>query len=477
MEDFLTIKFNFIGGVVSPGDLSKILNAAKLVNINSVKFSLRQQLILHVPNHLSKLLSSYLSIIDTKYYTDESSLPNIVSSYVSEAVFQKSTWVSEGIYKDIFDSFAFEPQLKINISDNNQSFSPFFSGHLNFVSSAIPNFWHFYLRLPKTNKVYSFENLIYTHDIHKACSLLESKILSDKHIQAQQLFSSLENLIIIPNSAPLVLPKFSLPYYEGFNRYDNKTWLGIYSRWETYDINFLIELCNLCKDSKIGEICLTPWKSLVVKGIKESERPEWSRILAKYNFNVRHAANELNWQVEDDSEEALKLKMELVEYLNHNDLRTFGLCFGIKIAPKTEVYASIMIQKRRIKFLNLIPLFNVYDISYTADFDPNGRTKVFYEKGLFKYNLKEQLRRSIFFYNKKITNQKLENKELVEIGEPIFANYHQCPDCLMVYDEKYGDELAGIPAGIIFDNLPINYECGVCGCVKEKFEIIRNYDI
>jgi hypothetical protein len=40
-------------------------------------------------------------------------------------------------------------------------------------------------------------------------------------------------------------------------------------------------------------------------------------LLEKFQINMRHAANELNFQVEDNSVEALNLKQYLVKNLSH----------------------------------------------------------------------------------------------------------------------------------------------------------------
>ncbi|TAG36411.1 MAG: hypothetical protein EAZ32_16955, partial [Cytophagia bacterium] len=40
-----------------------------------------------------------------------------------------------GLDKDIFDGFDYQPKLKVNISDFQQSFTPFFTGNLNFIAS------------------------------------------------------------------------------------------------------------------------------------------------------------------------------------------------------------------------------------------------------------------------------------------------------------------------------------------------------
>ena len=479
MKDFYTVRINFKGGIASPGELKYILQAAHESQVNEVRFGLRQQLILHLPHYLARPFEQKMLAQSIDFQSDSNEYPNIISSYVAEEVFQKGNWLTEGIYKDILDLFDYKPLLKINISDNQQSFTPYFSGHLNFIASANPNFWYLYIRLPKTNKVFSFDKLIFSNEISKVCKHLEGQILGKEETfleNIETLFSTIPALISLPKDVALEPANFTLPYYEGFNRYGKKTWLGIYRRNEYFSTDFLIKLCELCQETKIGEICLTPFKSLIIKGIDENNRGKWSNILSEFNINVRHAANELNWQVEDDSDEALRLKLSLVEAFDHQDLRTFGLCFGIKTRPRTEVYASIMVQRRRFKLFDFIPFHFVYDISYTEDFNPNGRTKKFFEKAILRFNLAEQLRRSVLKYNKMIAENAIKAAGLrddhkdTEIEKPSTKKVHQCKHCFTIYDEDFGDLLNNIPAGVPFSKLPVSYVCPTCEAEKKDFE-------
>jgi rubredoxin len=458
--------------------LKSILQIAADFGIKEVKSSLRQQLVLSVPDHVRKAFEDALIIENIAFEYGFDTKANIVSSYVAEEVFQTGNWLTENIYKDIFDSFEKDLKLKINISDNSQSFTPFFSGHINFVASEEPNYWFVYVRLPKTNKVESYAKLIFTNEIARFSYALESLIFSEKSLDLAVLFKILPKFISVPKKQELQLPKFSLPYYEGLNRYGQKSWLGIYNRKESYSIIFLLDIINLCIQNKVGEICFTPWKSIIIKGINEAARNDWSFILAKYNINMRHAANELNWQVEDDSVEALELKTELANYFNTIDIRTFGICFGIKTIPKTEVFASIMVEKIQKKLLG-IPLVPAYNISYTEDFDPNGRTKKYFARNILKVNLKEQLRRSVLFYNRSTE----ENFEIIEENKSeiktISDTYKvmQCGTCYTIYDETYGDILNNIEPGIAFESLPESYCCSVCGGEKADFKVLEMMEI
>ena len=482
MRDFYTVRINFKGGVASPAELKTILETAQEFQVYKVRFGLRQQMIFSLSRNYAQAFQQKAKNLNLAFEIDSNTKPNIVSSYVAEEVFQTGNWLTEGIYKDIFDGFDYEPQLKINISDAQQSFSPLFSGHLNFVTSSTSNYWHLYLRVPKTNKVYAYQKLIFSTDIPAVSQQLEQLILaadSQESIEVNYLFNNLSSKRAIPVESPFDLPAFSLPYYEGFNRYGNKTWLGIYQRNELFLVDFLLEICNLCQQTKIGEVCLTPWKSIIIKGIEGEYRPNWSNLLFKYNINVRHAANELNWQVEDDSEAALKLKMELVKSFDKQDLRTFGICFGIKTRSRTEVYASVMVRRRRFKLLGFLPFNYVYDISYTEDFNPNGRTKKYFYEGASRFILAEQLRRCVVQYNKlKAANlikdagmkdDHIENSE-TDKNAVIVAHQFQCTHCLTVYDSDFGDQQNDIPIGIAFKNLPETYTCPTCEAPKSDFK-------
>jgi dissimilatory sulfite reductase (desulfoviridin) alpha/beta subunit len=112
MKNTTTIKINFRGGIISPGDLFNILVAATKVGIRHVSFGLRQQLLINVSIENRQSLLDELDLIDIAYETGNEQYPNIVSSYPAEEIFINNTWLSEGVYKDIFDGIDYQPTLK-----------------------------------------------------------------------------------------------------------------------------------------------------------------------------------------------------------------------------------------------------------------------------------------------------------------------------------------------------------------------------
>jgi rubredoxin len=478
-----TIKINFRGGIISPGELYNILMAVGRAGVTRVRFGLRQQLLLDVLSGDLPALLTAMEQLDIHYEVNGDAYPNVVSSYPAEDVFISNTWLSEGVYKDIFDAMDYRPRLKINVSDSNQAFTPLLTGNINWVASLnAPHFWHLFIRFPKTNTVYEWEEMVYTNDIARISQQLEEQILGQRQLFYDNPFADGSLLLGMIREGNYItrraadrakLPPFNLPYYEGLNRYNNKYWLGIYRRDELFEVGFLKALCRLCLQTRIGQLCTTPWKSLVVKSIEEKDKPLWNRLLAKHQVNMRHAANELNFQVEDNCRDGLQLKNYLVRKLNNNDTRTFGICIGIKTRKKTEVFSSILIRRKPLLSIFGLELLPVYDILCAKDFNPNERTGWVFSSNNPKFLLAEQLRRAILAFQVQQSDTyaaDARKQPRQQASMPQAVEYvYQCRHCMTVYDNTAGEPERGIAPGLQFEALPENYCCPLCESPKSDF--------
>jgi rubredoxin len=479
MNGHITIKINFRGGIISPGDLYNICIAAGSAGVLYLRFGLRQQLFADVQVERIRLFTERLDELGIFYEEEKEEYPNIMSSYPAEEVFINNTWLSEGVYKDILDGLDYQPRLKINISDSNQSFTPMLTGNINWVAStSVQHFWHLFIRFPKTNIICEWTEMVYTNDVPRLSRVLETILLSNQSSNAlsgDALFAMIrkEEFITKPAGNPAVLPPFNLPYYEGLNKYNNRYWLGIYQRDEQFRTDFLKEACRLCLDTKIGQLCSTPWKTIIIKGIEEKDRPRWNRLLEKHQVNMRHAANELNFQVEDNSIKAREIKEYLANALGRDDMRTFGACIGIKTKRKSEIFSSILVRRRPLIRLFGIELIHLYDVLCSRDFNPNERTGFAFSRFNPKFLLAEQLRRCVlaFYSHKENQYQSLAKKEPVKKAAPkkVVTEYvHQCRHCLTIYDEAIGEPGNNIKAGTLFNELPDDYCCSLCEAPKEE---------
>lgn len=408
MKNVNVVRVNFPGGVIPPDDLYNILVAATKSGILYVRFGLRQQLLIDVSIEELAGFTGELEQLGLPFEVNSEEHPNIVSSCPADDIFILQSWLTEETYELIFHSFNYSPKLKVNISDSNQSFTPLLTGNINWVASENEkDYWHLFVRFPKTNVVYEWKDLVHTGSLAGLSGLIEDIILEQKNLfydnsgaNGDLLYEKVKTtgLQVKPATAPADLPAFKLPYYEGLNRYGSQYWLGIYRRDELFSVKFLKEVCRLCVESERSRLFSTPWKTIIIKGITESERQNWVELLDKYQVNVRHAQNELNFQVDDNSPDALKLKQYLVKYLNDDDTRTFGVCIGIKTKQKSEVFSSILVRRKPLLRIGGKGFFHLYDILCAKDFNPNERTDFAFSKDNPRFLLAEQLRRAVLSF-------------------------------------------------------------------------------
>ncbi|WP_262903296.1 rubredoxin [Hymenobacter psoromatis] len=480
---FSTVKINLPGGIVPAGELLLLLEAAERAEVEYVQFGHRQQLLFSVATGQRRGLLHALGKAGILAEVDADAHPNLVSSYVVEEVFHTSAWLREGVYRDLLDLFDYRPRLKINLIDRHQTFVPFFTGNLNFITSDIPNYWYLSVRWPQTNARYDWPTLVYSEDIPALSSAVERVILANKAPLTGQpaadgallhsLASAGQRFVTQPVPTPLALPEFTLPYYEGFNRYGSKLWLGIYRRDEQFAVAFLKDICQVCLRTRVGQLCVTPWKSILIKGIELTDRPPWDAVLRRHRINVRHAANELNWQVEDRCAPGLALKHELVRHFNEEDIRTYQLCFVIKTKPQTGLFGSIVVRRHFDSLTQTGLHAEQYELLHTHDFNPNSKDFISFRKKVSRENLP--------WYLAQLCDQFYEQQALPPLAPPEppptpaaapdQPPLHQCPRCFTVYDEADGDPAQGIAPGTPWGALA-GYACPTCEAPKEEFAAV-----
>lgn len=483
IEQLYDVKINIPGGVIAVGDFVPLLEALAEVGITDVRIGMRQQLLFKINEQQLSDLEYTLMNDDLVFEVAEDRYPNIVTSYVADEIFNVLDWVQEGVYKDILDSFDYNPRLKVNVTDAAQSFVPYYSGHLNFISSSVSHHWYLFVRFPRTNVRYCWGSLVYSYDIPVISKVLEDLLLTagasyvddngrvdgarlEHDVQAVHRFHTQEY------DRSFVEAEFLLPYYEGFNRYHAKYWLGVYRRNGLYAIDFLQDMVAACQKCGVTQIYTTPWRSLIIKQIDPSCRHNWDVIMDKYRINLRHASNELNWQLEDQCQHTLDLKKEVVRYFNEFDVRTYKLCFGVKMTAKSGVWGSVVLRGIAVDS----PDTEMYDVEYTAGFNPHAAKVVTYRQGVKRVDLGPVLVELCdLYYDQQVARGRdvpvpAKSHEQAD-QEEWTAEVFQCPYCLSLYDPRYGDESIGV--GIQFVDLPVSYSCYTCGTPKADFILFQ----
>lgn len=462
------------GGVLSPGELKLIIKMTEDLGHSTIKFGSRQDILIPYKESNKAVTDLFPTInMEQNLVHDRQ---NIVSSYVSADIFPATSWLKGSTYLYILEQFRFNPTLKINIVDPKQQLVPIFNGQVNFIASENEDYWHLNLKLPNWETEVDFPVLVYSWDIPKIAEAIEEFYEETTDIS---LLFDLVNEKIETNSRTiekkLEIPFHPFPYYEGMNKMgDNEYWLGLYWRNNDYDIDFLKSFCDFCLESRIGKICITPWKSFIVKGINKKYKLNLEKLLGKKGINVRHSSLELNWHLPVENTEAFELKQFIVRNFDQNDISTYGLNFSVSNIAENETYfTSTVIEINQaptiIKDYKIRPTFNVL---YCKNFNPNTKEYITYAQDVDKMDLPGLLMElSKLYFEKLGENDDTESK--IDTDKKREKEAYQCTACLTVYDADYGDKTANIEAGTLFSSLPNNYCCSVCEAPKETYKLVK----
>ncbi|MCH4552868.1 rubredoxin [Aestuariibaculum lutulentum] len=459
------------GGVLSPGELKYICEAAEGLGLDAISFGSRQDIIFPEEIDESKF-SQFDKIKFIKPKRD--GMENIVSSYVSADILPSTSWLTSDRYLYVLEQFKHKLKLRVNITDPKQRLVPLFTGNVNFIASEHEDYWYLYVRLPEWKKTVMYPALIYSWDMDKIEHAIE-KVLIEEPENVETLFELVSDAVDTNNRTvdrPLEVPFYPFPYYEGMNRFGDKYWLGLYWRNNRYDIRFLKAMCDLCAENKIGKISITPWKSFIVKGIPMKFKLQWERFLGSYGINVRHSMLELNWHLPVFDAAALNLKKYLVTNFDQNDISTYGLTFGISnYESKTYHFTSIVIEKnKQPENLGDFIIRDTYNLLYAKNFDPNTREYIMHVQDVDKVELPGLLMELSKLYFEQLGMEREEEVETNVIKDISEEEVYQCKDCLTIYNAAYGDLTQDIVPNTPFENLPEMYECSICEAPKSSFE-------
>ena len=181
---------------------------------------------------------------------------------------------------------------------------------------------------------------------------------------------------------------------------------------------------------------------------------------------------ELNWHLPLADQEALDLKKYIVRNFDQNDISTYGLTFAIRSNYGVN-FSSVVIEKNPIP--SIVKGFDIrptYNVLYCESFNPNRLKYITYAQDVDKIELPGLLMELSRLYFEQLGENETPSAEILSRSELTLPNVkiYQCPDCLTIYDSRYGDEVNQIAKDIPFEQLPTDYKCPLCESPKEIFQ-------
>lgn len=472
MKNLKLIRFYTHGGFVSPADMRSIALFAIKNGLEHIHLGIRQDVIIKLNENISeKDLERSLKSVSIPYEISyDFNSKNIGSSLLALDLFPTTVWLKSDVYFDILAAIKETPKLKVNITDPVQGLVSPFKGNLNFIASKIPGFWYLSIELPWDRNRTFWPNYVASDDIPKMIKSIEESLAYKSQLTIDALIletSPAFKNILPPIGEVPVFRKRRFPNYDGLHKYgDDKYWVGLFDRENNYSARFLEELALLCTREKAGSLFITPWNSIIIKGLKRSSLNEADKIFGKFSINVQHSSVELNWQIPSLDYSAMKLKKYITRVFNKLDVRTYGLTFGIRTRP-VFISTSVIIRKEKNRKLS----GRNYNILYSKSFNFNNNDFIRFGSTFTKRQLPGALMQICELYNQSLVDSESVQNAAVDNAaenesEANLKTIHECSECMTVYDPDHieGDD---VPS---FWSLPETWKCPVCEANKSAYK-------
>ncbi|MCY7359327.1 MAG: rubredoxin [Rudanella sp.] len=462
------------GGSIAPNDLRQLVGWAANYGLTSLEVSNRQSLLLNLPSAITRE-DMARRIHDLGLPTDEadSHAMNIVSSLPATDVFPDTPWLTAGVYLDVLAQFTTAPRLKVNLIDPAQSLVAPFTGNVNFVASPEPNYWYVFLRPSGSVRRYQWPILIESEFIASFVRAVEKHYFGNPADTGVRATLDTFYRAVMADfqgrtrkvAEDLKLPQAIMPLYEGFHQTRNgNCWLGLYRKNYAFSLEFITALCDLCRDTRMGKLYLTPYKTLLIKDIREGDRPAWDRLLGRFGVRTNLPAWHLNWQLPDADEQTVLVRNQVLNQLDDTDVRTDALSFALNI-PFSEAAASVVLQRNGSE--------TTFDMYQRTGYSTTNSQYVLFAKSQPMAALSESIRQLSMAYYERLSSPEtvLPEPQPEASAERPKILVHQCPNCLSRYDAHFGEPHRSISAGTAFGDLT-EYVCGVCEGEKAQFKAV-----
>ena len=474
------VKFFIKGGTLAPTDLAKIVEIHDKLGGDHIQFTHRQEVLIRIDTNRTHMVTSLAKgiVFEVADINGEFKQHNVVSSFLTKKIDASTYWVKQSSYLEILDNLEASYGLRINLTDLKQDIVYSFTGDANFVASDEVNYWFLYLRNKGKKQHDLFPYLIYSEDVATVIEYLDSNYRAKNSIR-EDTFDEIRQIIGYRALDFTLEPRIKVSEffnYEGLHLYDDKYWLGIYMRDSKYSTYVLSSLVDLCRMQMIGQIHITPWKSLIIKEIDDFSVIDWKLFLSTHGINNGHSSAELNWQLKDFDSSAVDIKAFLRKEFGQEDVNVNGIIFGVDVNPETT-FAHVLIEKN--VFLKIKRgEFSTYNIFFREDFNPIKQNFKVYKKLVLKSNLAETIKEVVDQYHDKAYKiaanfipKKAQTVEKLQATEEKIRFVHRCKSCFTIYYPEYGD--MNVEQGTSFENLASDYCCSICDAPKSEFEKVN----
>ncbi len=503
------------GGRLRTHDMLAMARSAMTIGLTHLRVDIRQSIHFCMANNqqiegaqVDALVSSLAAL---GFRVASEGAHNIVSSLPSVRLFPSSSWLDAGTYSvllkqlyengsadggvDVYIQPKQRMQLSVGLMDGAQDLIPILNSHLNFIASEREGYWQLWVQYGAWQDApVLFPYLISSLSVAQISGVLSADLIAGADLaDCAQRYATDTQWQLIEISSPIQAPiQSAIPRYEGFMAYENMHALGMVRADQMFELLAIEQMLKLMLQQGLDEIYLTPWGSLLIKGIHAGELKAWNRFLCRYHWGVGLPYVQLNWLMDaaQDAQTSLSsliaLRDRLAHTLHEHGLRTWGMIFGIGhaaqfVRPTLWVQCHQAQPSRWPRWLNRWEN-RWYKPRYTLWRIQNGQYHSVVAS-VVETELHDALPRAVQDYQLRIgLNQSntIKNqiapivarahlKHALDPKDASRANIPTCRYCATQYFEQLGEPMQSIAPNTPFSQLPDAFYCPVCEQGKQAF--------
>jgi len=418
------LRIQIPGGSLTVQDLRELVGWAGSTGAESYRFGDAQDLILEAPVHSPGPPPTRVRLAPRG---------SIQSSAFAEAPTAALPWLTTGVWMDLLAELPDPGSLDVQVIHEPVVGLFLRHGHLRLVARKAAHQWALQLRRPGGDRLLA-GGVVSTGDLPQWVA--RARAAWDTGDESFWRGTPGE-----PGSpGPLVGP--GAP--EGFHR---ETSTGFCFGFEPpsgrISVPLLRDMAWLASDSGASRVWLTPGRGLVFDGLAVAKKPDWWALLAAHRLPERHGDLARSVQAAGSSREAMEARAEVVAFLSRTD----------RMAPSRR----LLVADQRLNLDDGVsaqpfPLVIRTTTSWLFRSGDGGDSG----EGALQ-DVLDALDRPRGASTAPGLSPVIASDARPEAPPP------RCPDCLTVYDLRWGDPLGGIAVGVPFADLPEDWCCPVCG--------------
>lgn len=450
------------GGMLSVNELRLLAEAATAQGTGRLFATERQEIVLSGLglNQARRLLGQPPD--DVLCPWPIASVPNIVTTAPVAGMDSACGWLNEGAFDDLLKGFTVSPRRSVALADPMQPYLPAFLGEITFLAMPERDHWRVRLALRELAEEWFLPGAIRSKDIPDAVHTVErcmnSCDVNDSGVVMRTLMEALERYRL-PAPGPAA---YSVDRY-----HPAPGALPVEIPEDGIRSDFCVDLCVWAARRSGVSFGLTPWRTLLVRGVSESGMSELRTLLLARKVAETRGLRRRYFlsAVPDDV-------AQLCDKLDKACPVDLGVAIGVVpgAAPAPDVH--IVLRKAKDKTLLDRLRGPRYSVERRESRDARGGRWIRIAEEIHRRDLCRAVVGAIEALAVPIADASANTAPSVEAAPVTIANpAHACRSCMNEYDAAYGDPVGAIAAGVEFDALPADWLCPGCGGSKADYEI------